>query len=192
MLTFILILVAAGLLAAGVVTGSVVLSAAALGLALVALALMLVPWARVRARIRRPGVPVPAHGEAEKPSEGRSEAADVTARAPVGDGAGSQRPGARFIGDIEEALTGSTEPGAAQMSGRLRISERTVTATLPAPAPADQAAVVFVVPGRHRYHREGCLLLSGRDTQRLAPDEAEDEGFTACTRCAEARSGEVG
>lgn len=174
MLTFILILVAAGLLAAGVATGTVVLSAAALGPALAALALMLVPWARLRARIRQP------------------EVADVSARAPAGDGARSEEPRERLTGDSEETPTGGTEPGAAQASGRFDTSERTATATVPAPAPADQAALVFVVPGRHRYHREGCPLLTGRETQRLARDEAEDEGFTACTRCAEARSGEVG
>lgn len=191
MLTFALILAAAGLLAAGVVTGTVVLSGAALGPALAALALLLVPWARLRARVRRSAGHIPANEEAEKLPDGLAADADATTPAPVPDGARLGKPCAGLATDTEETLTGGTEPGGAETSGRSRTSERTATATPPAPAPADRAALVLVVPGRHRYHRESCPLLEGRDTQRLARDEAEEEGFTACTRCAGARSGEI-
>ena len=51
----------------------------------------------------------------------------------------------------------------------------------PAWAPGD---LVLVSPGRRRYHRPGCELLADLEVEQLTEDEARDEGFTRCTRCA--------
>ena len=176
MLAFALILAALGFLAAGVATETVVLSGVALGAAVVALALLLVPWARPRARTRRSAVLIPPNRETEQPPVPLVEATGTTTPAPAPDAACSQEP-----------LTGGVEPDGGDTSRRVRTVERTATTTLPAPFMANRTALVLVVPGRHRYHREGCPLLSGRETQRLARDEAEEEGFTACTRCSATR-----
>lgn len=55
-----------------------------------------------------------------------------------------------------------------------------------APSEPVEDAVVYVIPGRMRYHREGCALLDGRDHERLTLDEAHEEGFSRCTACGEA------
>lgn len=52
------------------------------------------------------------------------------------------------------------------------------------PVTPAETGSVLVVPGRHRFHRPGCALLSGRETHELTEDEALEEGFTACTKCA--------
>lgn len=49
---------------------------------------------------------------------------------------------------------------------------------------AEDSDVVFVVPGRMRFHVTGCRLLDGKDVEQLTLEEAEDESFTACTVCA--------
>jgi hypothetical protein len=67
------------------------------------------------------------------------------------------------------------------VSVRPRETEET-----PAEAGAETAAgpVVSVVPGRPRYHVEGCRFLAGRpDVQSLPVDEARAEGYTACGVC---------
>jgi outer membrane biosynthesis protein TonB len=55
-------------------------------------------------------------------------------------------------------------------------------ASITEPAPADD--LVLVSPGRHRYHRPGCDLLGDRDVEPLTEEEALEEGFSACSRCA--------
>ncbi|NYD38800.1 hypothetical protein [Actinomycetospora corticicola] len=44
--------------------------------------------------------------------------------------------------------------------------------------------VVHVVPGRMRYHVQGCQVIDGQQVEDLTVDDARDEGFTACSRCA--------
>jgi len=43
--------------------------------------------------------------------------------------------------------------------------------------------VVFVSPGRKRFHRHDCRLLSGASIDEVTLVEAEEEGFTPCTLC---------
>lgn len=58
-------------------------------------------------------------------------------------------------------------------------------------APADVAGkstepaemVVYVVPGRKRFHRTGCRLLADHEHEPLTVVEALEEGFTACSVC---------
>lgn len=51
---------------------------------------------------------------------------------------------------------------------------------------ADDVAepVVYVLPGRKRFHHAGCRALRDREPDELVLDEARDEGFTPCTVCA--------
>jgi hypothetical protein len=51
------------------------------------------------------------------------------------------------------------------------------------PEPAD---LVRVAKGRRRFHGAGCrvLALASHEFDELTREEAEDEGFTACTVCA--------
>lgn len=44
-------------------------------------------------------------------------------------------------------------------------------------------AIVLVIPGRKRYHVQGCRQLIGRDQEELTYEEAREEGFTPCTAC---------
>jgi hypothetical protein len=49
------------------------------------------------------------------------------------------------------------------------------------PGPAD---LVRVAKGRRRFHGAGCRVLASHEFDELTREEAEDEGFTACTVCA--------
>lgn len=100
-----------------------------------------------------------------------------------------------------EDSTSAAEPGRAEPAGTDAVStpaeapDSKAEEPSPAPAPAqhqadpeasqlDGATVVHVVPGRLRYHVDGCEVLDGRDVEDLTVDDARDEGFTACSRCA--------
>ncbi|MGI5270810.1 hypothetical protein ACQEUU_16770 [Nonomuraea sp. CA-218870] len=86
-----------------------------------------------------------------------------------------------------------TGPMGAQPSPRPHPYQR--TATMPSPAPGVRMphrpaaggvspdAIVLVIPGRKRYHVQGCRQLAGRDHEELTHEEAREEGFTACTAC---------
>jgi hypothetical protein len=51
------------------------------------------------------------------------------------------------------------------------------------PEDDDLAGYVLVVPGRPRYHVDGCRYVSGKDVEELDVRDARDEGFTACGVC---------
>jgi hypothetical protein len=64
--------------------------------------------------------------------------------------------------------------------------EPTETATSEAPAAATDAGSggVLVVPGRPRYHVEGCRFLSGRsDVESLSVESAKGQDYTPCGVC---------
>lgn len=42
---------------------------------------------------------------------------------------------------------------------------------------------VFVVPGRPRYHADGCRFLAGRESQQMGVTEARTAGYKACAVC---------
>lgn len=44
-------------------------------------------------------------------------------------------------------------------------------------------AAVFVVPGRPRYHAEGCRFLADREVEQMSRDEARAAGYKACAVC---------
>jgi hypothetical protein len=67
-------------------------------------------------------------------------------------------------------------------AARSEAAEDTTIEPIPAPdVPA--GAVVYVIPGRRRYHLATCRQLSARDKQELTYEEAREEGFSACTAC---------
>ncbi len=47
----------------------------------------------------------------------------------------------------------------------------------------EYGGLVLVVPGRPRYHVDGCQYLSGRDVEVLDVLDAREEGFTPCGIC---------
>lgn len=50
--------------------------------------------------------------------------------------------------------------------------------------PGEDSEVVFVLPGRKRFHLSGCRILDGKAAEELTLAEAEEESFTACSVCA--------
>ena len=56
------------------------------------------------------------------------------------------------------------------------------------PSRPDVDADVLVIPGRRRFHRDGCRLLADRASDRIALEEALEEGFTPCSTCIPDRS----
>jgi hypothetical protein len=48
---------------------------------------------------------------------------------------------------------------------------------------AADAPTVLVVPGRPRYHVEGCRYLVGKEAEERSVAEARNEGYTACGIC---------
>ncbi|MEV7379597.1 hypothetical protein [Streptomyces lydicus] len=61
----------------------------------------------------------------------------------------------------------------------------------PAHRPLGQDSVVFVVPGRKRFHSRSCSSLKGKAAEELTLLEAREESFTPCTICATVASGEL-
>lgn len=51
--------------------------------------------------------------------------------------------------------------------------------------------VVFVLPGRKRFHVSGCRILDGKVAEELTLAEAEEESFTACSVCASREADEL-
>ncbi len=160
MLTVLLIAVAAGLVVASVLTDSLPLAIAGLVVALVGLGLIV--WPVLMAR-RAAAV------EAE-------DREDAATRSPEPAGDDEPEPAV----DDEPEPAGDDEPESAV------VVESEAAVDEPAPAVVEPmvAGTVLVVAGRHRYHRAGCSMLEGREPETLDLDEAREEGFTPCSRCA--------
>src|SRR6266516_4945551 len=129
----------------------------------------------------------------------RLRASSATATGATATGASGQTPEAA----AEPAVVG------APLAGSVAVVEHDTVASAPAPEPSapdppapdppqarvapppemrvaptpDGDLVVLVVPGRHLFHRPGCVRLIGRLTEELTLDEAFEEGFSACTAC---------
>jgi methylphosphotriester-DNA--protein-cysteine methyltransferase len=58
-----------------------------------------------------------------------------------------------------------------------------LAAMVPPVGDVPATAVVYVVPGRRRYHIESCRQLAGRSKEELTFEEAREEGFSPCTAC---------
>jgi hypothetical protein len=55
--------------------------------------------------------------------------------------------------------------------------------TFAAAPSSDGGPTVLVVPGRPRYHVEGCRYLVGKESEERLVAEARNEGYTACGIC---------
>lgn len=53
--------------------------------------------------------------------------------------------------------------------------------------PADDDRLVYLIPGRKRFHRRGCSVLDGQASDVVTLVEAEEEGYSQCSRCVAAR-----
>ena len=58
-----------------------------------------------------------------------------------------------------------------------------LAAMMPPAGDVPATAVVYVVPGRRRYHIDSCRQLTGRSKEELTFEEAHEEGFSPCTAC---------
>jgi hypothetical protein len=54
------------------------------------------------------------------------------------------------------------------------------------PAAAAQSAArgdVWVVPGRPRFHVQGCMIIGDQDAVAVPLEQALDDGFKPCSLC---------
>ena len=157
--------VAIVLLVLGMITAKLALVYIAIGVSVVSMILLGVGiflqrellWGKDRGR---------GEGEAGEPERERE---------PVAAGSASRTA----TGPGEAPATGSSVPDEPASTGEAATAGPAGTGRAVAP----DAELVHVVPGRRRYHREGCASLAGRSTEELTIDEAREEGFTACTTC---------
>jgi hypothetical protein len=108
-------------------------------------------------------------------------------------GAGSSGPAARTSRRGKREKTAKTESVSARPAsaaapeqpypGRHSDADTEPVAPLPPPGDVPADAVVYVVPGRRRYHIDSCRQLAGRDKEELTFAEAREEGFSPCTAC---------
>ncbi|GII88719.1 hypothetical protein Ssi03_67090 [Sphaerisporangium siamense] len=177
-LSAILVVLAFGLLVAGVVTGTAVLVMWSIVVSVLS-AVFLMIGALLRRHELFPSGGVPAAMPPMPP-----------AGAGVADGL-MARPGA--VASSAAPPRGPASP-VARPTATPQMAHPTATLAappaFPATAPVAGAsgrlapdAIVFVVPGRKRFHLAGCRQLSGRQTEELTYEEAREEGFSACTSC---------
>lgn len=157
------LLVVAGIVLAvlSVVSGHVLLAYVALGVAVAAaLALFLPRWSAAGASVR------------ERTKGAPREKGRTRRLRPV------QKK--RQVGEtVAETASNGTGPDPVEA----RAPEEAKAAVAGGSPESRPPGPVLVVPGRHRYHVEGCEVLQEHRSDRLSLDEALDEGFTPCTRC---------
>jgi methylphosphotriester-DNA--protein-cysteine methyltransferase len=95
----------------------------------------------------------------------------------------SGRRGRAKAGTAAEKPAGAGEVPAGQASDKADTDTAELGAVLPPAGEVPADAVVYVVPGRRRYHLDSCRQLSGRDKEELTFEEAREEGFSPCTAC---------
>lgn len=181
MLLTLLIIASAACLATGLITANTVFTYVALGLAVVG-ALLIIGNITVRKRKIPDSASDTAGDDDEGPSDQpRSASADHPNLASTVDPVGSDH-----IADSEMAAAGASEPTPESASSPSAAEISSIVAHEPAENPAGgpvETDLVFVVPGRKRFHRDDCHLLRN-DSQELTLEEAREEGFTGCTACA--------
>jgi len=120
---------------------------------------------------RRTGTPAETAPAAEGSKPGGAadgDVAPVTAVLP----AGSSRSARRREPAPGSVAIAPTEPEASEADEADEL-----------PEDDDLAGYVLVVPGRPRYHVDGCRYVSGKDVEELDVRDARDEGFSACGVC---------
>lgn len=181
MLLTLLIIVSAACLATGLIAANTVFTYVALGLA-VAGALLITGNIAVRKREIPDSATDTADDDEEGPlDEPRPASADDLESASTVDTEDSDH-----IADSEMAAAGTSEPTPESASSPSAAEIASIVAHEPAVNSAGgpvETDLVFVVPGRKRFHRDDCHLLR-HDSQELTLEEAREEGFTGCTACA--------
>lgn len=183
MVLLLLITAAAACLATGLITTNVVFTYVALGLAIAGAALIIGNIV-LRQRNASESLADTPGNETDNPDEGKAiETDDPSDTSPVEpdqvEGAEnseltSAHPARETPRPPEHLVTtaGATSTTAEPNSdGSHQIPETA------------EDGLVFVIPGRKRFHRDTCHFLR-RDPEELTLEEARDEGFTACTACA--------
>ncbi|SNR60311.1 hypothetical protein SAMN06265360_111145 [Haloechinothrix alba] len=157
---------------AAILTGTTVF--AYVGIALALLALLPLAWRTWQDAARRR-----SSQRQQRPNADDDQDADNTHDVPQ-----DSEDQASAAADIEPTSdTTTTAPPAADTQVQMQ-GVTTVTAGGVEPADPDAATLVHVIPGRKRFHREGCALLEGHSREKLTLVEAREEGFSPCSRCA--------
>ncbi|WP_028925900.1 hypothetical protein [Pseudonocardia acaciae] len=200
MLMLVLIVAVAACLAAGLLAGKMVLVWCALAASVIGalmLAYLLYAGRRIGAEepdedatLEVPPAPKPATPEPATPEPATPEPATPDPatepepeRSAEPDAARAAKPDAEQTGEPkpEPVAETNTEPAAATNT-ETNTATNTPTATTD-DDPGSPDMIVQVVPGRRRFHVDGCRLLAGKPAEEISLDEAREEGFTACTSC---------
>ena len=72
-----------------------------------------------------------------------------------------------------------------------KAKEPSVSSPAPEQSPAQASSaestgadqLVRVIPGRRRFHVDGCRFLAGRESEEIGLDRARNEGYSACSVC---------
>jgi hypothetical protein len=159
MLVLVLIVAAAACLAAALLSGSVLFSWIAFVVSVAGIALLAAWLIKKRTRSSR------AEGSSPEDDPG------PTSREPETGAVERPAPAESVDEVVPVPEAGGLEPEISRSdTGRL-------SATTP------EESMVRVIPGRRRFHAEGCRLLAGHQAEEIFFEEARDEGFTPCTVC---------
>ncbi|MBN9735646.1 MULTISPECIES: hypothetical protein [unclassified Pseudonocardia] len=185
MVVFLLLAVGVVLVIVRLWAGEVVASVIALAVAVAAGVLVLAPVLRSRSGSTVPAALAGLPGirdEDRVVEDGCPAPSDRTEPGPaLADG--GEAPGGPSSDGKRVSITGTSAPEAVveQAVAFVRIDAGDAPDEL---SPDDAAhAVVHVVPGRRRYHRDGCTLLESVEAETITLADANDEHFSACTRC---------
>lgn len=209
MIVILLVIAAAAFLLGGVITANIVLTYVSLGIAALPLFLLLGDFLRRRRNANSPGEPDECGDvEADLALTGLGAVSTTTAESTDSTTAESKVRTAGAAPSVKappkEAVSKEATPpensgpenATSRVGGSDEVSNTAIDsfpmrngdalAPRDAPSPVERVLdteVVLVVPGRKRFHRNNCELLSSRNTEELTVDEAREEGFTPCTTC---------
>lgn len=180
MLLTLLIVTSAACLAAGLITANTVFTYVALGIAVVAAALIAANIA-----LHKRKMPDGATDADDEHYGGRSDEQSSANRRdpsePASDSDDGEDSNLLVPGASEATEEAPSVPWEADPSTNVRESDAN-NGSAPVVGGVE-SDLVFVVPGRKRFHRQNCHLLRN-DSQELTLEEAGEEGFTGCTACA--------
>jgi hypothetical protein len=159
MLVLVLIAAAAACLAAALLSGSVLFSWIAFVVSVAGIA-FLAAWL-IKNRTRRSSAEGTSPGDDPELTSLESEAGTAARPTPAE--------------SVDEVVPVPDADGLAPEIGRSGADR--VSAATP------EGSMVRVIPGRRRFHAEGCRLLAGHQAEEIFLAEARDEGFTPCTVC---------
>lgn len=96
----------------------------------------------------------------------------------------ARRPAAPKSRPAGRAARRAAAKAAAEDAAPSPEAEESTPYAFPMPtAQVPDDALVYVIPGRKRYHLDTCRQLAARQTEELTYIEAQEEGFSPCTAC---------